>query len=50
MNDVVKNENFKASEILNIFLSVNDRTLFETQMKNISPKSLLMIGLYSKLK
>ena len=44
MNDVVKNENFKASEILNIFLSVNDRTLFETQMKNISPKSLLRVN------
>ena len=27
-----------------IFLSVNDRTLFENQMKNISPKSLVRIN------
>ena len=44
LNEIVKNENFKASEILNIFLSINDRTLFETQMKNISPKSLLRLS------
>ena len=44
MNGIIKNEKFKASEVLNIFLSVNDRTLFENQMKNISPKSLVRIN------
>ena len=44
MNGIIKNEKCKASEVLNIFLSVNDRTLFETQMKNISPKSLLRLS------
>ena len=49
LNDIVKNEKFKASEVLNIFLSVNDRTLFETQMKNISPKSLLRLSVQNIL-
>ena len=49
LNEIVKNEKFKASEVLNIFLSVNDRTLFETQMKNISPKSLLRLSVQNIL-
>ena len=40
INEVINNEKYKASEVLNIFLSITDRNLFETQMKNISPKSL----------
>jgi hypothetical protein len=49
MNEVINNEKFKASEVLNIFLSVNDRSLFETQMKNISPKSLLRLSVQNIL-
>ena len=41
INAIMKNENYKASEVLNIFLSCVDRTLFETQMKNIQPKNLM---------
>ena len=44
MNEIINNENYKASEILNIFLSINDRSLFETQMKNINPKSLIRLS------
>ena len=44
MNEIINNEKYKASEVLNIFLSVNDRSLFETQMKNISPKSLIRLS------
>ena len=44
MNEVINNEKFKASEVLNIFLSIVDRNLFEIQMKNISPKSLTRLS------
>jgi len=44
MDGIMSNENYKASEVLNIFLSIADRGLFETQMKNIQPKSLLRIN------
>ena len=30
MNEIINNEKYKASEVLNIFLSINDRSLFET--------------------
>ena len=44
MNEIINNEKYKASEVLNIFLSINDRSLFETQMKNINPKSLIRLS------
>ena len=44
INEVINNEKYKASEVLNIFLSITDRNLFETQMKNISPKSLTRLS------
>ena len=47
MNEIINNEKYKASEVLNIFLSINDRTLFETQMKNITPKSLIRLNVQS---
>ena len=49
LNEIMKNEKYKASEVLNIFLSINDRTLFENQMKNISPKSLLRLNVQNIL-
>ena len=47
MNEIINNEKYKASEVLNIFLSINDRSLFETQMKNITPKSLIRLNVQS---
>ena len=49
MNEVINNEKFKASEVLNIFLSIVDRNLFEIQMKNISPKSLSRLSVQNIL-
>ena len=49
MNEVINNERFKASEVLNIFLSIVDRNLFEIQMKNISPKSLSRLSVQNIL-
>ena len=40
LNDIVNNEKYKATEVLNIFLSCAERNLFEQQMKTISPKLL----------
>ena len=40
LNDIVNNEKYKATEVLNIFLSSAERNLFEQQMKTISPKLL----------
>ena len=40
LNDIVNNEKYKSTEVLNIFLSCNERNIFEQQMKTISPKLL----------
>ena len=40
LNDIVNNEKYKSTEVLSIFLSCNDRNIFEQQMKTISPKLL----------
>ena len=41
LNDIVNNEKYKATEVLNIFLSCTERSVFEQQMKTISPKLLI---------
>ena len=41
LNDIVNNEKYKATEVLNIFLSCTERSIFEQQMKTISPKLLM---------
>ena len=40
LNDIVNNEKYKSTEVLSIFLSCNERNIFEQQMKTISPKLL----------
>jgi hypothetical protein len=40
LNEIVNNEKYKATEVLTIFLSYIDRTMFEQKMKTITPKLL----------
>ena len=40
LNEIVNNEKYKATEVLTIFLSYVDRTMFEQKMKTITPKLL----------
>ena len=40
LNDIINNEKYKSTEVLSIFLSCNERNIFEQQMKTISPKLL----------
>ena len=40
LNEIVNNEKYKATEILTIFLSYVDRTMFEQKMKTMTPKLL----------
>lgn len=40
LNEIVNNEKYKATEVLFIFLSYLDRTIFEQKMKTITPKIL----------
>ena len=47
LNKIVNNEKYKATEILNIFLSCVDRNMFEQQMKTISPKLLIRQSVYN---
>ena len=41
LNEIINNEKYKATEVLNIFLSCTERSIFEQQMKTISPKLLV---------
>ena len=47
INEIVNNEKYKATEILNIFLSCVERNFFEQQMKIITPKLLLRQNVFS---
>ena len=40
LNEIVNNEKYKATEVLTIFLSYVDRTMFEQKMKTMTPKLL----------
>ena len=40
LNDIINNEKYKSTEVLSIFLSCNERNIFEQLMKTISPKLL----------
>ena len=40
LNEIVNNEKYKATEVLSIFLSYIDRTMFEQKMKTVTPKLL----------
>ena len=47
LNEIINNEKYKATEVLNIFLSCVDRNVFEQQMKAISPKLLIRQSVYN---
>ena len=47
LNDIVNNEKYKATEVLSIFLSCSERSIFEQQMKSISPKLLYKQTVYN---
>ena len=47
INEIVNNEKYKATEILNIFLSCVERNFFEQQMKIITPKLLLRQNVFA---
>ena len=40
MNDIIKNEEFKANEALIVFLNFNDHTQFEKKMKELNSRSI----------
>ena len=42
LNDILKNEDFKASEPMLAFLSLGDRIVFEHKMKILDPKTVLI--------
>ena len=47
LNDIVNNEKYKATEVLSMFLSCSERSIFEQQMKSISPKLLYKQTVYN---
>ena len=47
LNEIINNEKYKSTEVLNIFLSCNERNIFEQQMKTISPKLLQKQNVYN---
>ena len=47
LSEIVNNEKYKATEVLSIFLSCNDRNTFDQQMKTISPKLLNRQNVYN---
>ena len=47
LNEIIKNEKYKCTEVLNIFLSCNERNIFEQQMKTISQKLLQKQNVYN---
>ena len=47
LSEIVNNEKYKGTEVLSIFLSCNDRNVFEQQMKTISPKLLYKQNVYN---
>ena len=47
LSKIINNEKYKATEVLSIFLSCNDRNIFEQQMKTISPKLLNRQNVYN---
>ena len=47
INEIVNNEKYKTTEVLNIFLSCNDRNIYEQKMKTINPKLLNRQNIYN---